>query len=93
MGIYCYSRVALEAIGENERLDFPDLVLRMLAQGERVLAHDAECFWLDIGRHDDYARAIEAFDRLRPSFLPDEIVTEAAVAGDEVMEFDVEARV
>jgi NDP-sugar pyrophosphorylase family protein len=93
MGIYCYSRRALEAIDYNERLDFPELVLRMLARGERVLAHDPECFWLDIGRHDDYARAVEAFDRLRPSFLPDEITPEASAASVEVIDLGVGAGV
>jgi NDP-sugar pyrophosphorylase family protein len=93
MGIYVYSRVALEAIGVGERLDFPDLVLRMLARGERAIAHEAECFWLDIGRHDDYARAVEAFGRLRPSFLPDEAPSEAPLPGNGIIDLNVEARV
>lgn len=72
MGIYVYSRRALEAVAHGERLDFPDLVLRLLEQGERVLAHKRECYWLDIGRHDDYAQAVAAFEEQRPRFLPDE---------------------
>jgi NDP-sugar pyrophosphorylase family protein len=74
MGVYIYSRVALEAIGKGQRLDFPDLVLRMLGEGRRVMSHEAPCYWLDIGRHDDYERAVAAFEELRASFLPDEAI-------------------
>jgi len=35
-------------------LDFPDLVLRLLENKERVSASPSEDFWLDIGRPEDY---------------------------------------
>ena len=76
MGIYLYSRAALDAIEPGERLDFPDLVLRMLEQGRTALAYQSGCYWLDIGRHDDYERAMEEFIRMRSSFLPDEMEVE-----------------
>jgi NDP-sugar pyrophosphorylase family protein len=72
MGIYVYARRALESIETGQALDFPDLVLRMLARGEEALAYQSDCYWLDIGRHDDYARATEEFSRMRALFLPDE---------------------
>ena len=72
MGIYMYSRAALEAIEYGQPLDFPDLVVRMLEQGRTALAYQPDCYWLDIGRHDDYERAMEEFSRMRRFFLPDE---------------------
>jgi NDP-sugar pyrophosphorylase family protein len=75
MGIYMYSRRALESIAVGEPLDFPSLVLRMLGQGETALAYQSDCYWLDIGRHDDYERAMEEFSRMRGAFLPDEVAT------------------
>lgn len=96
MGVYIYSRVALEAIQPGERLDFPDLVLRLLARNQRVMAHDAPCFWLDIGRHDDYERAVEAFEELRAGFLPDEAPRTPVTAdpqGNRVIDLTVETRV
>jgi NDP-sugar pyrophosphorylase family protein len=80
MGIYLYSRAALDAIEPGERLDFPDLVLRMLERGQPALAYQSGCYWLDIGRHDDYERATEEFARMRSSFLPDEMEVEQEVA-------------
>lgn len=73
MGVYLYSRKALEAIEPDVRLDFPDLVLRMLGEGHRVASFREECFWLDIGRPDDYEKANAEFSRMRHQFLPDEL--------------------
>jgi NDP-sugar pyrophosphorylase family protein len=72
MGIYLYSPRAVRAIEPGERLDFPDLVLRLLNAGETVLGYQSECYWLDIGRREDYERALEEFPQRRLEFLPDE---------------------
>jgi NDP-sugar pyrophosphorylase family protein len=71
MGVYCFSPRVLEFIEPGRRLDFPDLVLRLIAAGETVRAHRSEDFWLDIGRHDDYEQAQEEFERLRDRIVPD----------------------
>ncbi len=61
MGIYVYEPRVLPFIERGQYLDFPDLVLKLLAAGERVCAFPTDCLWLDIGRPDDYARAQELF--------------------------------
>jgi NDP-sugar pyrophosphorylase family protein len=71
MGIYVYEPVVLHYITPGDHLDFPDLVHRLLKAGERVNAYPSEDFWLDIGRHDDYARATEEFIRRRAEFHVD----------------------
>jgi NDP-sugar pyrophosphorylase family protein len=72
MGIYAFSPRALALIEPNERLDFPDLVLRLLDAGEVVRARRSEDdYWLDIGRHDDYEAAMDEFERMRGRLLPD----------------------
>lgn len=72
MGIYAFSPRALELIKPGERLDFPDLVLRLLDAGEVVRARRSEDdYWLDIGRHDDYETAMDEFERMRGRLLPD----------------------
>jgi len=63
MGVYVYEPRAREHIRPGEYLDFPDLVARLLAAGERVGAYRTDAYWLDIGNPDDYARAQE--DALR----------------------------
>jgi NDP-sugar pyrophosphorylase family protein len=71
MGVYLYSPRAIRAIGADERLDFPDLVLRLLERGEEVLAFRSDCYWLDIGRREDYERAQAEFPEMSHLLLPD----------------------
>ncbi len=71
MGVYCFAPRVRAHIPVGGRLDFPDLVLRLIAAGEHVRAWPSEDLWLDIGRSDDYERAQEDFDRLRERFLPE----------------------
>jgi NDP-sugar pyrophosphorylase family protein len=61
MGIYVYEPTVLKFIEPRRYLDFPDLVLRLIAAGEKVCAMPCDCMWLDIGRPDDYAAAQELF--------------------------------
>lgn len=68
MGIYVYEPRVLPYIKPGKRLDFPDLVLRLLDKGERVCAFPADCLWLDIGRPDDYARAQQLFAEKKETF-------------------------
>jgi NDP-sugar pyrophosphorylase family protein len=68
MGIYVYEPAVLRYVPPGAYLDFPDLVLRLLAHGEKVCAYETDCVWLDIGRPDDYARAQELFAERREDF-------------------------
>jgi NDP-sugar pyrophosphorylase family protein len=68
MGVYVYEPAVLQHIPPGRYLDFPDLVLHLLARGERVCAYTTDCLWLDIGRPDDYARAQELFAEQRDAF-------------------------
>lgn len=72
MGVYAFSKTALDIVPPHQYMDFPTLVTSLVAQGRDVKAHLDDCRWLDIGRHDDYALAIETFEELRGEFLPDE---------------------
>jgi NDP-sugar pyrophosphorylase family protein len=70
MGVYCFHPRVLEYIAAGAKLDFPDLILRLLDAGERVEAWRPEAYWLDLGRHDDYERAVVEFDEMRDRLLP-----------------------
>jgi len=61
MGIYGYSPWALDHVPKG-RFDFPDLVLKLLAEGERVDSRRFEGEWFDIGTPDEHERAVSAFD-------------------------------
>jgi NDP-mannose synthase len=59
MGIYAMEPEALNYIDPHGHFDFPDLVQALLADGRPVGAFSHDGLWLDIGRHEDYERAIE----------------------------------
>jgi NDP-sugar pyrophosphorylase family protein len=61
MGVYAVHPAAASRVRPGERLDFPDLVGRLLAGGDHVRTHVHTGYWLDIGRHDDFARANEEY--------------------------------
>jgi NDP-sugar pyrophosphorylase family protein len=84
MGVYAFSPKALEFVGRDEHLDFPDLIRRLLDAGEPVCAFRSECYWLDIGRHDDYEQALNEFERMRHRLIPGE--TEAAERNGRVID-------
>jgi len=61
MGVYAFAARITEYIEAGERIDFPDLLLRMLDAGEHVATFPFDGYWRDIGNRDDYAAAIEDF--------------------------------
>ena len=71
-GVYAFSPEVLPHIIPGERMDFPDLVLHLIEAGERVHAVPFDGYWLDIGRHEDFARAQDEFESKRDLFLPSE---------------------
>jgi NDP-sugar pyrophosphorylase family protein len=71
MGVYCFAPRAIKLIEPGERLDFPDLVLRLITAGESVKAWRSDGYWLDIGRPDDYEQAQDEFEARRHQFLPE----------------------
>ncbi len=70
MGVYCFDPRVLPYIEPGVRLDFPDLILRLVAAGETVRADRSEDFWMDIGRPEDYEQAQDDFERLYHRLLP-----------------------
>jgi mannose-1-phosphate guanylyltransferase len=70
MGIYGLSRTTLERYEPGRPLGFDELVLDLLARGEHPAVYAFSGHWLDIGRPEDYDRANNDIDLIRPTFLP-----------------------
>lgn len=69
MGIYVFNKKVLKYIKKNEYLDFPDLIKILIKNKEEVKGFHFGGYWLDIGRQEDYAKAIEEFEELKHRFL------------------------
>jgi NDP-sugar pyrophosphorylase family protein len=69
MGVYVLSRSCLDLIAHGEALGMPDLLLRIRDAGGKVYCHSTDCYWLDIGRVDDYEQAQVEFEQHKSDFL------------------------
>lgn len=71
MGVYVFEPRVLAHIPHAQYLDFPDLVKKLLAVGERVVGYPYTGYWQDLGRPDDYEHATRDFEQMRDQFLPE----------------------
>jgi len=69
MGIYMVSKKAVEYIPEDTFYGFDHLMLDLMKHGEKPKVKKFDGYWLDIGRPDDYAQAIDEFDNMKDVFL------------------------
>ena len=69
MGIYMISKEIVELIPKDKPFGFDQLMnfLISIKKFPNVIPFDG--YWLDIGRPDDYAAAIEKFDENPKTFL------------------------
>jgi NDP-sugar pyrophosphorylase family protein len=56
-------------LSPGEYLDIPTLMTRLHEDGHKVLCYSEPCYWLDIGRVDDYQTANEIFEARKEEFL------------------------
>ncbi len=70
MGIYIFEPEILNFIAKDEKFDFPDLMQLLLEKEKKVAIYNSTDFWLDIGRPDDYQKAVEEFEKDKEKFLP-----------------------
>ncbi len=64
------SKVIKPYLVPGEYLDLPDLMVRLRQDGHPVLCYREPCYWLDIGRADDYQTAVEIFGARQSEFMP-----------------------
>jgi NDP-sugar pyrophosphorylase family protein len=71
MGLYVFEPGVLRYIPRDQYLDFPDLVLKLIAAGEKVVGYPFDGYWKDLGRPDDYEEAARDFAEMQAQFLPE----------------------
>ncbi|MFX0051256.1 MAG: sugar phosphate nucleotidyltransferase [Candidatus Hermodarchaeota archaeon] len=71
MGIYAYNKRVIKYIPYNEYFDFPDLIKKLISEGENVQIYKPplECIWLDIGRVKDFQQSLKVFEANKEKFL------------------------
>jgi NDP-mannose synthase len=69
MGVNAFHKSVLQFIPRNEYLDMPNLIMKLKSDGKKVMSFRSECEWLDIGRPEDYERAVEMFESAKARYL------------------------
>jgi NDP-mannose synthase len=69
MGIYMFEPRILKYIEPNHYLDFPDLILRVIAAHEKVYGYPFDGYWQDLGNPEDYQQAQQDFTEMQAQFL------------------------
>jgi len=57
-GIYLLNPDVCRLITPGQKTDMPDVIAMLIAQRRRVVSFPIHEYWLDIGRQDDYLRAL-----------------------------------
>ena len=72
MGVYVLNKASVAPIVQPvRRLDAPDLMIALMQSGAHVACYKDDCYWLDIGRPDDYQLANEIVSQGKLLLPPD----------------------
>lgn len=71
MGVYMVNSAIREYIPADSPYGFDNLMLDLLAAGRPAQVRPFSGYWLDIGRPDDYVKAIDEFEAMKSRFLRD----------------------
>ena len=77
MGIYVMEPGVIDHVPEGEPFDLPDLVHALLAAGEPIGAYKYDGLWFDIGRKEDYERAVAEWFGLSNGDVDGHVITES----------------
>jgi NDP-sugar pyrophosphorylase family protein len=69
MGIYAVEPSVVRLIEPGRRMDLPQLIERLIEEGETVAAYDHAGYWQDIGRLHDLETAVQAFEGSADEFV------------------------
>jgi dTDP-glucose pyrophosphorylase/CBS domain-containing protein len=56
-GIYLIEPTVYGYLPKSPTFDMTDVIQRLLTENQRVVSYPIEGYWLDVGRHEDYAQA------------------------------------
>ncbi len=64
-GIYLIKRKALEIIPKGQFFNATDLMDYLISQNKSVITYPMFCYWLDIGKHEDFKKAQEDIQHIK----------------------------
>ena len=58
-GIYLIKKCHLDLIPKNTFFNATDLIEKLIAKNKKVISYSLSGYWLDIGKHEDYKKALK----------------------------------
>ncbi|EMM77477.1 sugar phosphate nucleotidyltransferase [Leptospira santarosai] len=71
MGVYMVNQAALDFIPKDSIFGFDHLMLKLIEINRPISVLPHEGYWLDIGRPDDYEKAIDEFEAMKDTLFHD----------------------
>ncbi|KAA1288358.1 sugar phosphate nucleotidyltransferase [Leptospira interrogans] len=71
MGVYMVNQAALDFIPKDSIFGFDHLMLKLIEINRSISVLPHEGYWLDIGRPDDYEKAIDEFETMKDTLFHD----------------------
>jgi NDP-sugar pyrophosphorylase family protein len=69
MGIYLMEPEILDYIEKGNKLDIPELVMKLISDKKKIVGYPTNEYWLDMGKHEEYDKAINDFEKNRHLFV------------------------
>ena len=69
MGVYAFEPAVAGYIEAEAKLDFPELIERLLDHDELVASYEHQGYWADVGQLHDLETAVEEFERDAERFV------------------------
>jgi NDP-sugar pyrophosphorylase family protein len=69
-GVYVMEPYVLRHIPYDKPFDLPHLIKTLIKRKMPVVGYRLSGHWLDIGRPEDYAQAVQVFEKNKKAFLP-----------------------
>ncbi|HEY0740063.1 MAG TPA: nucleotidyltransferase family protein [Chryseosolibacter sp.] len=64
-GIYLFKREVLDFIPKGKHYNATDLMDYLITKGKKVITYPLYCYWLDIGKPDDFQKAQEDIQHIK----------------------------
>ena len=69
MGVYAFRPDVMRYVDSGTYLDFPNLIHRLIEEGQKVVQFPFKGYWMDIGCHADYEKAAQEFVKIKDRIL------------------------
>lgn len=69
MGVYIFEPEVLAQVPRDRRMDFPELIDRLIERDELVVSYEHRGYWIDVGQVHNLESAVQEYERRAERFV------------------------